>query len=389
MPACAWARRGIMEPIIFGSKGGFVDQHAQPVLSLLVPIYNVERYLRQCLDSAAAQTLENIEIICINDGSTDSSPAIIREYMERDARFVMIDKANSGYGDSMNRGLDQARGEYVGILESDDFMAPDALEKLVHVARTHDAQIVKGNFDLYWSTPEERRELFEMFSPNRCGKVVRPAVDAFAFHQKPSIWSAIYRRDFLEDGNIRFLPTPGAAFQDASFTFKAFALADRAVWIHDSILSYRQDNEGSSVNASNKVFCVNDEYAEIERWLSYEYAERCGEEEAARLARICQAVKYDSYMWSYVRLAPQFRVMFLERMASEFKAALDDHAFELADLKPWKRANLESILKDPAAWARANERYATSGKFGRAMHYLKLGGPGLLLAYAKSRSDHE
>ena len=161
------------------------------------------------------------------------------------------------------------------------------------------------------------------------------------------------------------------------------------MWIHDSILSYRQDNEGSSVNASNKVFCVNDEYAEIERWLSCEYAERCGEEESARLARICQAVKYDSYMWSYVRLAPQFRVMFLERMASEFKAALDDHTFELADLKPWKRANLESILKDPAAWARANERYATSGKFGRAMHYLKLGGPGLLLAYAKSRSDHE
>ena len=161
------------------------------------------------------------------------------------------------------------------------------------------------------------------------------------------------------------------------------------MWIHDSILSYRQDNEGSSVNASNKVFCVNDEYAEIERWLSCEYADRCGEEEAARLARICQAVKYDSYMWSYVRLAPQFRVMFLERMASEFKAALDDHTFELADLKPWKRANLESILKDPAAWVRANERYATSGKFGRAMHYLKLGGPGLLLAYAKSRSDHE
>lgn len=366
-----------------------MDQHAQPVLSLLVPIYNVERYLRQCLDSAAAQTLEDIEIICINDGSTDSSPAIIREYMERDARFVMIDKANSGYGDSMNRGLDQARGEYIGILESDDFMAPDALERLVDAARAHDAQIAKGNFDLYWSTPEERREFFEMFPASRCDKTSRPAADAFAFHQKPSIWSAVYRRDFLQDGNIRFLPTPGAAFQDASFTFKAFALADRAVWIHDSILSYRQDNEGSSVNASNKVFCVNDEYAEIERWLSCEYAARCGEEEAARLTRICHVVKYDSYMWSYVRLAPQFRVMFLQRMASEFQAALDGHAFELADLKPWKRANLESILKDPSAWAQANERYATAGRLGRAMHYLKLGGPGLLLAYAKSRSDHE
>ena len=70
-----------------------------PVLSLLIPIYNVQCYLRECLDSALAQTLKDIEIICINDGSTDNSPAIIREYMERDRRVKMIDKAKSGYGD--------------------------------------------------------------------------------------------------------------------------------------------------------------------------------------------------------------------------------------------------------------------------------------------------
>lgn len=99
-----------------------------PKVSLLVPICNVERYLRECLDSAVAQTLKDIEVICINDGSTDSSPDIIREYVERDPRVKMIDKANSGYGDSMNRGLEMARGEYVGILESDDFMFEDSLQ---------------------------------------------------------------------------------------------------------------------------------------------------------------------------------------------------------------------------------------------------------------------
>mgnify|MGYP000450017110 FL=1 len=94
-----------------------------PKVSLLVPPFcNVERYLRVCLDSAVAQTLNDIEIICINDGSTDSSPDIIREYMEHDPRVKMIDKANSGYGDSMNRGLEMARGEYVGILESDAYV---------------------------------------------------------------------------------------------------------------------------------------------------------------------------------------------------------------------------------------------------------------------------
>ena len=92
-----------------------------PKVSILVPICNVERYLRQCLDGLVNQTLEDIEVICINDGSTDSSLSIIREYERRDQRIVVIDKPNSGYGDSMNRGIDTARGEYVGIVESDDF----------------------------------------------------------------------------------------------------------------------------------------------------------------------------------------------------------------------------------------------------------------------------
>ena len=136
-----------------------------PVLSLLIPIYNVQRYLRECLDSALAQTLKDIEIICINDGSTDNSPAIIREYMERDRRVKMIDKANSGYGDSMNHGLEMARGKYVGILESDDFMASDALEKLVSAADSNNADFAKANFDFYWSSPR---------SAVRCTRCLKP-----------------------------------------------------------------------------------------------------------------------------------------------------------------------------------------------------------------------
>ena len=374
---------------VMSKKGGSVEAAQQPVVSLLIPIYNVERYLRQCLDSAAAQTLRDIEVICINDGSTDNSPQIIREYMERDTRFRMIDKVNSGYGDSMNRGLDAARGTYIGILESDDFMYPHALERLVSAAKEQDAQVAKANFDLYWSTPEERRETFELFSRDICGAMVCPRESAFAFHLKPSIWSAVYRRDFLNDNGIRFLPTPGAAFQDASFTYKVLALADRATWVHDSVLSYRQDNEGSSVNASNKVFCVNDEYAEMERWTKDEFAARFGASEAARLLRICHVIKYDSFMWSYVRLAPRFRVEFLERMAAEFRRAIDAGEFSTADLKPWKRANLESIMRDPAEWVSSNERYAHAGLVGRALHYLKLGGPGLLVSYVTARFRHE
>lgn len=354
---------------------------SSPVLSLLIPIYNVERYLRECLDSALAQTLEDIEIVCINDGSTDYSSAIIREYMERDARVKMIDKANSGYGDSMNRGLEMARGEYVGILESDDFMMPDALEKLVVAAERFGADFAKANFDLYWSKPEERRELMELFKVKECNKPVCPSDTVDAFSLKPSIWSAVYCREFLNRNNIRFLPTPGAAFQDASFTFKVFALADTAVYLHDSVLSYRQDNEGSSVNSPNKVHCVNDEYAEIHRWIVEDYAEMHAPQDVSKLLRFANIIKYDSYMWSYIRLNPKFYAEFLDRMAQEFRGALEAHEFELRDLKPWKRANLKAIVDDPQKWLAESSGFAGAGAMGRAKHYARVGGPGVVAAF--------
>ena len=105
----------------------------QPKVSILVPCYNVEKYLKQCLDSIVNQTLQDIEIICINDGSTDSTLDIIKQYAKNDDRFVVIDKQNEGYGKSMNRGLDAATGEYIGIVESDDWIEPVRLVPIVSV----------------------------------------------------------------------------------------------------------------------------------------------------------------------------------------------------------------------------------------------------------------
>ena len=101
-----------------------------PKVSVVVPVYNVEKYLRQCLDSLVNQTLKEIEIICVDDGSVDSSKEIIREYIQKDQRVKLIAKEkNSGYGNSMNQGFDMASGEYIGILESDDFAELTMYEK--------------------------------------------------------------------------------------------------------------------------------------------------------------------------------------------------------------------------------------------------------------------
>ena len=103
---------------------------SQPSVSILVPCYNVEKYIHQCMDSIISQTLKDIEIICINDGSKDNTLSILKEYADKDKRIVIIDKSNSGYGDSMNQGLKKANGEYIGIVESDDFVEPNMFETL-------------------------------------------------------------------------------------------------------------------------------------------------------------------------------------------------------------------------------------------------------------------
>lgn len=115
------------------------------------------------------------------------------------------------------------------------------------------------------------------------------------------------------------------------------ACADKAVYLHDAVLSYRQDNENSSVNSSAKVFCVNTEYAEIERWIREDYARDHANGDVARMLKFNQLIKYDSYMWNYVRLAPKFYKEFLVQMAKEFQAALDAGSFRLTT-SPWKRA---------------------------------------------------
>jgi glycosyltransferase involved in cell wall biosynthesis len=117
-----------------------------PAVSVLVPCYNVEKYIRQCLDSVVGQTLTDLEIICLNDGSTDGTLAILQEYAAKDSRVSIIDKPNSGYGDSLNKGLEAATGEYVGLVESDDWADANMFESLYKAAKEHNADMVKSNF---------------------------------------------------------------------------------------------------------------------------------------------------------------------------------------------------------------------------------------------------
>ena len=339
-----------------------------PLVSVLVPICNVERYLDECLASLASQTFGDFEAICINDGSTDGSRAIIERYLQSDPRFRVIDKPNSGYGASMNLGLDAARGTYLAILESDDFYEPDALEKLVSAAEKSGSDVVKADFWLYWSTPTERREPFRIVDEQQAGRTLRPLDDVAVFFRKPSIWSALYRRSLLEDNGIRFLETPGASYQDAGFNFKVLVCAGSVTFLADQILSYRQDNEKSSVNSPAKVYCVCDEYAAMEAFLADHGTDR------ARLTAILERMKFDSYMWNYDRLSEDLRPEFIERAAREFRDDIAVGKVDFSLFEPWSEADLLALVSDPEGFSSKRLEYTAPGKLNTFKHYYSLGG---------------
>lgn len=280
-------------------------------ISILIPIYNVEKYLRQCLNSVCKQTLSDLEIICINDGSTDGSLDIIKEYQSKDPRIVIIDKANSGYGDSMNQGLKKATGEFIGIVEPDDWVELDTFDKLYTLAEIFDAQVVRANYYKHKAGKDTKQYTV---NPIDLGKVVSTKHHTTIFYQSPAIWASIYQRKFLLDNHIDFLPTPGASFQDTSFSFKVFALADRVVFTNGAYLHYRVDNEASSVNNPSKVFNVQIEYAEIEKFLKARglYSE---------MAPLMQATKATAYYWNIFRLSPKLLPEFLAKAKAEYTAA--------------------------------------------------------------------
>jgi len=281
-----------------------------------------------------SQTLEDIEIICINDGSTDGSLEIIEDFAKDDKRIKIINKKNSGYGDSMNQGLEKARGEYVGIVESDDWIDADAFEKLYKMAKEYgDVDIVRAN---YYENKGGMDKKFFYVEPQATGKAVDPRQQTWIFLQAPAIWSAIYRRKFLNDNRIRFLPTPGASYQDTGFNFKAWASAKKVAFTTQAFLHYRTDNESSSVKSDGKIMNVSQEYEDVE-----EFLKKNGHFEA--LGAVMQTAKFGAYYWNMLRVKPKYLGDFLKRAHTEYAEAKEQGLLfkeYFGEPQKWKLVNI-------------------------------------------------
>ncbi len=289
-----------------------------PKLSVLVPIYNVEKYLDECLASLVNQTLKDIEIICINDGSTDGSTKIIQRYAKKYPNFTVINKQNSGYGDSMNQGLKKATGEYIGIVESDDFIEPNAFEELYELAKKNSADIVKANYFYHSETGDK---IHEVAKNQKLNTPLSIADAPSILLEEPGIWSAIYRRDFLNANKICFRTTPGASYQDTGFHFKSFCAARRIVYTNEAYLHYRVDNANSSVKSLEKVNYIIGEYVEIEKFIKkYKLPKR--------VIQTLQVAKFGAYHWNLQRLSKPLAIKFTSTIKREFSAAKADNLLQ-------------------------------------------------------------
>lgn len=336
-----------------------------PKVSIVIPVCNVENYLKECLDSVINQTLKEIEIICVNDGSTDHSPDILNEYSQRDSRIKVISKPNSGYGNTMNVGMDAASGEYIGIVESDDYIEYNMFERLYDTAFKYKAEIVKSDHYIFSTKEGKQNKKVQYICPEEYyDKILNVDICESIYDFAMMNWTGIYDTEFIRKNKIRHNETPGASFQDNGFWFQAISLAKRIVFLHEAFYYYRQDNPNSSINSKAKVYCICDEYDFIQKFV-------------VSNKNICEKhfVKFFSkkvfnYLHSYERIADEFKILFLERIGKEFETDLSLPYLKIEKLDPWILETVNRIIDDPKLYFEEDSRYVLNRKYENIHEFL-------------------
>ncbi|MDE7431154.1 MAG: glycosyltransferase [Lachnospiraceae bacterium] len=231
-------------------------------VSVVIPVYNALPYLKECMDSVLAQSLEGFEIICINDGSTDDSLTSLRKYALADERIKIITKDNRGYGHTVNLGIRQAEGEYISIIEPDDYIEKDMLQTLYETAKQYELDVVSA--DYRWFYDEAGRRVFEkhvIYNDRKMyGKVLDPRKDIKVVQGQYINPAGLFRKKFLLERNIVHNETAGAAFQDRGFCFLSLIQAERLMVLSCAFYNYRHDNPASSISGRNDIDKVIMEY---------------------------------------------------------------------------------------------------------------------------------
>lgn len=323
----------------------------QPKVSIVIPSLNSINYIDECLQSVINQTLKDIEIICVDANSTDGTLEYLKDLEKKDHRVKVIVSDKKSYGYQMNLGINAAKGEYLGIVESDDYIKLNMYERLYKVAKEQDCEVlrcdvkkfkIENNIKIYqYGMICYRDDLYgKLFNKKdlntlKTFSIISPLKDTWNINPP-----GLYRLDFINKFNIRFNETPGASYQDNGFWFMMQVLAQKIYFLNEAYYYYRQDNENSSCNNRAKVYCICEEYDFIRQKLDES-------PEKEYYLGVLNFKRFHNYYWTLKRIDNCFKLEFLIRFQKDFKkiidsGELDRDMFSIQDIQ-----QLDKIVNDP------------------------------------------
>lgn len=225
-------------------------------VSVIIPVYNVEKYLTKCLDSVVGQTYASLEIICVNDGSPDNSSAILDAYAEKDSRIKIINQKNQGLSSARNTGIQSATGEYTVFLDSDDWFDTQVIEQAVGVAQDHGCDVVMWGYTREFADKSVEKKIFDgdrLFNKDETRDIHRRLAGLTGAElSNPentdalvTAWGKLYRTDIIKENNLSFVDTKIIGTEDLLFNMYYFGFAQSCAFIEKPYNHYRKDNETS------------------------------------------------------------------------------------------------------------------------------------------------
>ena len=223
------------------------------MLTIILPVYNAEKYLGRCLNSILSQTFIDFEIILINDGSVDKSAEICKEYKDKDKRIIYIEQQNQGVAMARNKGLNEARGQYIGFVDADDYIESDMFKNLINPTLKYDLDVVLSKYKICnnndCSISITNVPIKKVLTKNDIKENILKSYYTGGDSIVPALWNKIYKREFLNKFNLRFHNQKAVRASDYWFNLEVFQLANNSYLIPDANYCYNNEVINSIINS--------------------------------------------------------------------------------------------------------------------------------------------
>ena len=328
---------------IKGKVKNITSYISNPSISVVIPILNSQDSIRECIESILEQSLTDLEVICVDAGSTDETLSILSEYQKTDKRINIIHSEKNSLGFQVNIGIRAARGEYLAIVKADDYIMSLAYHDLYQVAKRENAEVLLSDYHFFMGEWMNRKFASKkIIDDNKCyNKLIDPTEDITVFKANCLLWPGLYSLKFIRENDIQMNESAGDSYQDTGFLFLCLALTRRVYFYNKSFYRFRGDNPGSTLYSRDKVYCMCDEYDFIRFRLgkNKELEKRMG-----TIIAYCRFVKYVSTL---ERIDVKYKKAFLHKFSDDFKRVRENGELDgsLFSKSQWEQ--LCRIIEDP------------------------------------------